>query len=180
MNTIHLGTVAGVKITVRLPITLIGGIALLVVLIVIGLALFQLPALRAVLFGIGALILHYAFELAHQFGHVFAARSTGHPMIGIEFGTLGLFSRCVYPEDEPKLPRSVHLRRAFGGPVLSAELSVVGLILVIVLSARGGTLYALAMFWLIENLFVFTLQAAIPLGFNDGSSIRYWLRQPEA
>ena len=42
---------------------------------------------------------------------------------------------------------------------------------------RLGHLAGLAIFLFVENLLVFTLQAFIPLGFNDGSTLWHWLRR---
>jgi hypothetical protein len=44
-------------------------------------------------------------------------------------------------------------------------------------SRSGGTLWWLALFFFLENFVVFTLEVFLPLGFNDGSTLLYWLRR---
>ena len=46
----------------------------------------------------------------------------------------GPLSSSIYPADEPPLPRSVHIRRALGGPLASLLLTLFALILVLMLA----------------------------------------------
>ena len=53
----------------------------------------------------------------------------------------------------------------------------VGLALLPLFRPLGGVAWLVALFFALENLFVFTLQAALPLGFNDGATLLYWWRR---
>lgn len=48
----------------------------------------------------------------------------GYPMSGILIGVFGLLARDLYPADEPELSPATHIRRALGGPIVNALLSV--------------------------------------------------------
>jgi len=87
---------------------------------------------------------------------------------------LAIFALTLYPQDEPELPPSIHIRRALGGPMINGLLSIVFLLL---LPVWRGNWFWLGMFALFENLFVYTLQVFLPLGFNDGSTILRNLRR---
>jgi hypothetical protein len=71
----------------------------------------------------------------------------------------------------------VHIRRALGGPIASLILSFFAWALMVATRIDGGPLWWVAVFFLAENAIVFTLQAFVPLGFNDGSTLWYWLRR---
>lgn len=108
----------------------------------------------------------------HDIGHVIAARSTGHPIIGLRLWTI--FAINVYPSDEGELPARVHVIRALGGPIASATLtSAFGILLVLVI--QGTSFWWLMLFGFAENLLVMTLQAFVPLGFNDGAMLWKWM-----
>lgn len=116
---------------------------------------------------------HILSDLWHQLGHAAAARLTGYPMRGLRFWTIMIAS--FYPPDEPPLPAKIHLRRALGGPIASALLT---LLLGILARALKPSLARRTIWFLcLENLFAFTLQAFVPLGFNDGATIRKWTRK---
>lgn len=176
MKERSLGTLAGLRLT-AIPMALIGSIVLYVIVIIVMAAL-NIPIGSALLGGVIVVILHWFSELMHHVGHAWAARRTGYPMIGIRYGKLGIFATSLYPPDEPALPAKVHIRRALGGPIFSAWLSAIAF-LVILLTVRGAdTVWAFVLwFFLLENLFVMTLQVFIPLGFNDGATIWRWMRQ---
>ncbi len=95
-------------------------------------------------------------------------------MSGILFGVFGLLARDHYPADEPELPPAIHIRRALGGPIASALLSVIFFLL---LPVWPGNWYWLGLFILLENVFALTLQVFIPLSFNDGGTILKNLRR---
>jgi hypothetical protein len=156
---------------------IVGAIVLWIVLSGIGLLL-KLPVGNAIIGGLVATILHFGSELWHQLGHGWAARSTGYPMTGIRFGFLGVLSVALYPTDEAKLAPMIHIRRALGGPLASLVMSGVALIIFLVIrtSYSGGTVWWVAFFFLFDNFVVLTLQAFVPLGFNDGSTILHWWR----
>jgi hypothetical protein len=137
-----------------------------------------MPAGEAIVVALIATLLHFGSELFHHLGHAWAARQTGYPMLGIRFGLLGIFARSLYPSDEPELPARIHLRRALGGPLWSLALTIAGALIVFTLGSARGALWLLAVFFFVENLFVFTLQALVPLGFNDGATLwRLWLKR---
>ncbi len=169
----ELGKIGRIRITARRS-ALLGALALWAGLGAAG-AWFGLAALPAIMGGLAAMVLHWCSELIHQLGHAWAARRTGFPMIGICFW--GVLSSSIYPRDEPELPANVHIRRALGGPLASLLLTGVGFALLPLFRPLGGAAWLVALFFALENLFVFTLQAALPLGFNDGATLLYWWRR---
>jgi hypothetical protein len=149
-----LGQIAGL----RLSATRSAAINLLVVWAIltgIGFGLLRLPPGQALLGGVLATALHYASELWHHCAHALAARHTGHPMIGIHFGSL--LAASLYPRAEGQLPPQVHIRRALGGPIGSLALAVLAGLLALALRSSGGLAWWLAAFTALENLLVLTL-----------------------
>ena len=119
--------------------------------------------------------LHWFSEIWHQAGHAAAARRSGYPMRSVHLWFLLGFSR--YPPDEPEVPGSVHLARALGGPRYSLLLTALsaGLFFIVSRTSATETVFWVAAFFALDNLFVFTLGALLPLGFTDGSTIlKYW------
>jgi len=175
----RLGRLAGLDITAT-PLAIIGAIALWIILSAIGLRV-GLSLGNAIIGGLAATVLHFVATLWHQLGHAWAARSTGHPMLGVRFGFLGVLASDIYPADEGELPPSVHIRRALGGPLGSLVLSAVALIIFLIINTgrSGGTIWWLAVFLFLENFVVFTLEIFLPLGFNDASTLLHWLRQQQ-
>ena len=141
-------------------------------LAVLAALLLGLSTAVAVAAALAAVLLHWFSELWHQYGHARAARRTGYPMTGVRLWLL--LGTSLYPEDEPELPAEIHIRRALGGPVASFALSLFSAVVALVLQPAGGAVFYVALFWLVENVFVFTIGAFIPLGFNDGSTLLYW------
>ena len=178
MRDIDLGTVGGLKLTAT-PSALIGSAVLWVFFTIIGAAVLSFPLGTALLGGLIATLLHWVAEIVHCFGHAAFARQTGYPMSGIMIGTHGgLLATTLYPPDEPTLPDSVHLQRALGGPFISLQLSLIGGLVLFALSQGERNLWWwLSLFFFLENLLVYTVQAIIPLGFNDGSTIWRILRK---
>jgi hypothetical protein len=125
--------------------------------------------------GLAAALLHWLSEAWHQTGHAWAARRSGHPMTGVVFWAV--LGTSLYPADEGDLPDAVHVRRALGGPLFSLGLTIVAGGLVLALRPGGGLARWIALFTAVENLLVFTLQAAVPLGFNDGTVLWQAWRQ---
>ena len=156
-----------------------GFAALWALLSLMGAAALRLPTLDAFLGGLLGAMVNYASEVWHHLGHAWAARRTGHPMIGARFGyLLGLAAQSLYPPDEGELPASVHLRRAMGGPLANLLVALIALPLTLALQPTGGLAYALALWLFLENLVIYTLQALVPLGFNDGQALwKYLLRR---
>ncbi len=174
MAEYRLGRLAGLEIGV-MPTALVGTLGLWATFTGIALWLMQLPASEAILFGLAAAALQWLFELIHQLGHAWAARRTGYPMIGVRFGVWYIFAISLYPPDEPELPASIHVRRALGGPLWGVAMTfLAGVILVALRDARGTLVWWLALFAFLENLFIFTLQVLVPLGFNDGQTLWNW------
>jgi hypothetical protein len=153
MKETALGQMFGLRLSF-LPSALIGFLSVWALLSLAAGFFLQLPFWIALGLGLAATIFHWLSELIHNLGHAWAAQRTGYPMTGIRFW--GLLATSVYPADEGQLPDRVHLQRALGGPAASA---------------------LLALFVCLENLFVFTLQIFLPLGFNDGATLWRWLRQ---
>lgn len=173
----RLGKLGGVELTAT-PLAIVGLLGLWIVFSAIGLRL-GLSAGNAIIGGFAATALHFVGELWHQLGHAWAARSTGHPMIGIRFGFLGVLAASVYPANEEPLAPMTHIRRALGGPLASLLLTLIALVIFLIIgtSRSGGTVWWLAWFFFLENLFIYTLQVFVPLGFNDASTILFWLRK---
>ena len=174
MEDFKLGHLAGLEISARpsvisWSVTIWVGLAALVALWL------KTPVGIALGMGLAGLILHWFSELTHQFGHAVAARRAGYPMTGLRLW--GVLSTTLYPTDEPALPAEIHIRRALGGPIASLGLTVLAWALMLVARPAGGPIWWLAIFFFTENLLVFTLQAFIPLGFNDGATLWHWLRR---
>jgi hypothetical protein len=176
MKEYQLGKMARVRWTMT-PAAIFGSLGLWLVVVVLMIAVFNIPIGSAVLGGVVVVILHWFSEVVHQLGHAWAARRTGYPMTGGRAGKFGLFITSLYPPDEPALPAKLHIRRAVGGPIFSAWLaSIAFIILLMVIQFAGAVWQFVLWFFFLENLFVFTLQVFLPLGFNDGATIWHWLR----
>ncbi|MFL5733055.1 MAG: hypothetical protein ACJ78Q_07610 [Chloroflexia bacterium] len=169
-SAIRLGRLAGLEVS-ALPSAVVAFLLLWVVLGVVGIWVLGLSAGEAIIGGLLGALLHDVAEVLHQLGHAWAARRTGYPMTGIRFWWL--LSASLYPENEPQLPREVHVRRALGGPIASAVWSVLSGVIVLALAASsvGGVAWWLALFFFLDNLLVFTLGSLLPLGFTDGSTL---------
>ncbi|MBK7455016.1 MAG: hypothetical protein IPJ46_15245 [Anaerolineales bacterium] len=173
MKSIHLGKLFGLQISI-LPLAFVGTLVLWIVFTVIARSGLNIPFSQSLLMGFIATLLHWTFELIHSLGHAYAAKRTGHPMTGITLGAMAVFALTQYPKDEPELSPSIHIRRALGGPIINGLLSIVFYFL---LPLWRGNWFWIGMFAFIENLFVYTLQIFLPLGFNDGGTILKNLRR---
>lgn len=78
--------------------------------------------LYGLLTGICFAVYHNLVQFAHQLGHSFAARRTGHPMIGIRYDYV--FSYSLYPQNEPPLSDKVHMIRSFGGFIVATIITI--------------------------------------------------------
>ena len=170
-NDFRVATLFGLEHMVALS-AVVSSLVFWAVLAVLAAVLLGLSPAVAIAIGLAAVLLHWFSELWHQYGHARAARRTGYPMTGIRLWLL--LGTSLYPENEPELAAEIHIRRALGGPVASFVLSLFSAVIALVLWPLGGALFYLALFWLVENVFVFTIGAFIPLGFNDGSTLLYW------
>jgi len=136
--------------------------------------LFRLSLVDALIAGFAATLVHWFSALWHDAGHIIAARMTGHPMQGLRLWTV--FAINQYPADEGDLPAKVHVRRALGGPLASLILTFIfAALLFVVLQATA--LWWLVLFGFLLNALVMTSQIIVPLGFNDGATLRMWLPQ---
>ena len=169
MKDYHLGTLGGLRLSAR-PSAALGALGLWALLGGLAYAVLDLPYATALGAGLAATGLHVGSEIVHHLGHAWAARRTGYPMAGIQMW--GVFGASIYPSDEPVLPPATHIRRALGGPLASLLLTLIAGAVTLLLSA--GLARWLGLFWFLDNLFVFTLQVFLPLGFNDGATIWHW------
>lgn len=172
MSATYLGTINSLRFSAK-PSAFIGALLLWVVLGTVGLVWLSLSPVEAMLGALVATLLHYLSETAHQLGHAWQARRTGHPMIGVQFWWL--LSSSIYPPDEPELPARIHITRAFGGPLASLLVTVIAGVLALVFFGLGGVVWYVALFFFLDNLLVFFLGAFLPLGFTDGSTLLRWL-----
>lgn len=158
---IKLGRLFGLTISYNLwaVIALAGA---LVAGVLIGVSLLNFSGVDAVLFSVGFAALHGLSELLHQFGHALAAYRTGYRMSGIHYW--GPLAAAVYPEDEGELPPGIHVRRALGGPIFSATVAATFGLLLYAVPGSTGPLNWLMLIALLENIFVFTLGALVPVG----------------
>ena len=171
------------KLTVSAAPSAVGGAAaLLVVFSWLGRRVFGLRPGAALAGGVLATALHFVSELWHQSGHARAAAQTGYPMTGVHLW--GVLGTSLYPPDEPELPSEVHARRALGGPRASAVFAVAGALLALATRpiggvAHGGVAHMVSTLFALENLFVFSAGALVPLPFmeTDGTTLRRH-RQP--
>jgi hypothetical protein len=136
MKEFPLGSLGGLRLS-AVPSAVAGLLILAVVLTLAALLLLDLTLAQAILFGLFGTLLHFLSELAHQFGHAWAAQRTGYPMTGVRFWTI--FGASLYPADEPPLPAAVHIRRALGGPPVSLLLALLALPLVLALGFNDGS-----------------------------------------
>src|SRR5205085_11709366 len=134
MQRISLGRMLGVQTTV--------GWAALISSLVVGLLaawlslwLVRLPLSWALLAGLLSALLFFVSEWLHQFGHAWAARAVGHPMVGIHF--FNVFSSSEYPA-EPPLPPATHVKRALGGFWINILLGLLMLPVALSLWPRGA------------------------------------------
>ena len=173
----RLGRIASLNFSIQ-PSFFIGTIALWAVFSGIWLWVFALQPLAAIAVGLIVSLLYWASEIIHQFGHAYAARQTGYPMIGIRLGTFLIFSTSLYPEDEKALPSKIHIRRALGGPIGSFLFTVVTGLIALIVYPGGGVISQMALFLCLLNFFGFTLGPFLPLGFTNGSTIVEWWGKP--
>jgi hypothetical protein len=176
MKEVRFGTLGGLEISAS-PSAFVGSLVLWLGLSGIAIALLKLPAGEAVTGALLAAALQILSETLHQLGHARAARQSGHPMSGIRFW--GLLASSLYPTDEPALPAAIHIRRALGGPTISALVTILAAIILLVLEYAGasGGLWWVAVYFFVVNLLVFALGSFLPLGFTDGSTLLYWRRK---
>lgn len=171
-SKVSLGRIGELEISAE-RMAFVSFVAVWLVMSGLGIFLAHLTILEGVVGGLVIALLHYVSELIHHLGHAGAARNTGYPMRGIRFVHVLAFS--LYPKDEPELPGRIHIRRALGGPLMSFLVTVIALLILLVAQNVGVLFYWIALCFFLDNLFVFTLGAFLPLSFTDGGTIaRYW------
>lgn len=171
---IPLGSFAGLKLSARKSVLiaypgLAAGIGLA------GGVWLSLAPFEALTLGVACALIHLFGEFWHNLGHAAAARSVGHPMIGITFW--GLLAASIYPKDEGTLPARVHIWRALGGPLGSSVLTLLALAALYIANGVSPLLSAVTWFFFLDNLLVYSLGAFLPLGFTDGSTLLYWIKR---
>jgi len=174
-----LGTWLQLKITIS-PLALLLYAAIIPLVAAITRMWLALPASQAIAAGILSMLSMFGFECLHQFGHAWAARSVGYPMIGLHH--FSLFSAGLYPKDEPPLPPVTHIRRALGGFWISL---LVGL----AFGVLALWVWPLSLFWgwiagftAAYNFFVLGLGAPLPIDIPgvftvDGGTILHYCRE---
>lgn len=174
---IHLGSVAGMEVSLA-PGFYIACVALLAVYLLVAVGIFHKSPRNALVGAFLLVLLHWVSETWHNLGHFTSARSTGFPMEGVRLGTAMLvFGTSVYPDEEQPLSAAVHIRRALGGPISNAILGGIGVIAIIAVNGFHSHFTWVAVLFTVENLGVFVLGNCLPLGFNDGSTLLYWMRR---
>ena len=168
---IRIGKIAGLQVSIT-PSVIISSLLLWIVLASAAVLWLRANLTQALLVGFIAVVLHWASDLIHHLGHAQAARRTGYPMLGVRFWLL--LGTSIYPSDEPKLPAAVHIRRAWGGPIASLCTTLLGLVFIVMSRQSFGLVFGLALFFFLDNLFVFSLGAMTPMGFTDGSTLLAW------
>lgn len=171
-----LGNIAGLKIIVK-PSAILSFSLIWLLCGWIGHRKFKLQPAEAVAGGLLVSLGHSLSELWHNLGHAQAARQTGYPMSGVCF--TGPLAASLYPPEEPTLPPHVHVRRALGGPIASAILTLCAGLLAWLSTMMGGLPWLVATFIFLDNLLVFTLGALLPLGFTDGSTLLRYMNQSQ-
>ena len=172
MRKINVGRIYGLDLIVQ-PQFVYACLGLSAVIAVLGMVLLRLPVMQAIVGGLAFGLLHVLSVFLHDFGHGIAARSTGYPMSGIEFGRFGLLATTLYPPNEPSLAGPIHIRRALGGPVMSFGVALILGLLTFVLS-RHSVMWWVALLGSWHNLLTFTLQMLIPVPWADGGTIAQW------
>lgn len=147
-------------------------LGLWLLLFVLALWLLPLSATQAFLGSLIALGLHMLATLGHHLGHAWAAQRLGHPMRGIHFWFL--LGTSLYPVYERRLPATVHIQRALGGPIGSLLLALAATSIWLLVRDRNDLAAWLIFLFTADSLFVFTLGAMVPLPFTDGGTLRYW------
>lgn len=171
-NIVSLGKFAGLHLTAE-PSALVAFLLVWVSLAALGLGWLNLALGQAIVGGLVAAALHWDGELIHNLGHAWAARRTGFPMKGVHFW--GVLGTSVYPRNEPELPKGLHIRRALGGPLASLGWTVILGITAYLAYPLGGAARWVSLFAFLDNLFIFTLGAFLPLPFTDGGTLlRFW------
>lgn len=171
----------GMRTTFTLS-ALVGSVVLIVILTGAALFLTELTLLNAIIAAIGTTVIHWLGEIVHQYGHFWAAKRVGYPATGTKLWSV--IGTTRYPKDEPELPAQTHIKRALGGPMISAIASVVCIILAVLFWSNTGIIRFLLGFAVFSNVGIFALGPfLLPVKTKyletDGGTILYWLRRKE-
>ncbi len=165
-------TLLDVPITFTMYAVLVS-FALWLIFFLTGTYILDFTPIESIIGALFAVLLHWISDVCHQLGHAWVARQVGYPMREIRL--VHILAASIYPKDEPELPAETHIRRALGGPPASFLLGLVGGIISWAVRPTGGMIYAVALFFFIDNALVLGLGAFLPLGFTDGSTLLKWL-----
>lgn len=171
MKRWRLGQIQGISIWFTLNSLLLSGL-LWLIFSAAGVLWFDFSLGQAVVVGLTAVLLHWLSDLWHHLGHGWVAGRLGYPMQSV-ISWLVLFS-SRYPQDEPPLHATIHIKRALGGPAASLLITLLAGLLLLVGPSQGSASYVLIAFIFWENLLVLFLGAFLPLGFTDGSTLLTW------
>jgi hypothetical protein len=177
----------GLTVTIA-PAGLLSFLLLAVLCVYLSARLVHLSLGLALVAGLLSAVIFYLSELAHQFGHAWAARRTGYPMAGIHFFLI--LAASLYPPDEPPLPPAVHVRRALGGFWINLLLGLLCLPVALPLWPRGAEILPafpsfiawLAVFGFVTNFIILGVGSLLPLrlpggGVTDGATLLRYLGQ---
>jgi hypothetical protein len=178
MKQWRIGPLAGLVWQVQSTV-IEGSLILWLALVLIARFAIGLDTVQALAGGFLGMALFWLSDLVHNYGHAAAASAAGHPMSGIRF--FWLLGTNVYPEGEPPLPASVHLRRALGGPIANGVLAIfLGLVLWFARDLRYSLqnwLFWVLVWGLLINALFYTAQVLLPMRFNDGQAVWNALRR---
>ncbi len=172
MRTIRLPRIYDLDLIIE-PVFIYACLGLSVVMALLGMALLHLSWGQAIIGGLAFGLLHALSVFAHDMGHAIAARRTGYPMSGIEFGRYGLLATTLYPPNEPELAGKIHIRRAWGGPIMSFGVALLLGLLTFALP-RQSVMWWVALIGSWHNLVTFSLQVLLPVPWADGGTLAKW------
>lgn len=172
MRTIRLPRLYNLDLIIQ-PIFIYTCLALSAVMALLAGVLLHFSLTHAIIGGLAFGVLHALSVFLHDMGHAIAARSTGYPMSGIELGRYGLLAVTLYPPNEPELPGKIHIRRAWGGPIMSFAVALFLGLLTFVLP-RQSVMWWVALIGSWHNLVTFSLQVLLPVPWADGGTLAKW------
>ena len=165
-------TLFNIRITVT-PLCVVSYLILIPPLTWLGMILRNLSLAEGLIASIFIIDLMFVTENIHQFGHAWAAKSVGYPMIGIRH--FSWFSGSIYPKDEPPLPPQTHIKRALGGFWINILIGLALAPLALYLWTLNGVAAFTVAATFVWNFFVLGLGALLPIDFNgftvDGGTI---------
>lgn len=152
-----------------------GSIMLWVIFTLVSGARYDLTPAETAVAGVIGTAFYWGTEIIHQMGHAWASRRAGYPMMAVKTYAL-IFGKSIYPRDEGELPASVHIQRAFGGPLFNGILAIFAVPLAIVTDNQGGLVAWTSFIFAFCNLY-YSVGALTPLPAvveTDGNTILKW------